>query len=179
MEKLTSENRIKKIEEIANNEIKKVIHLQRKIKQFLKLKNISYNNNRCSKQKQKMGQMEDNDNNLIIRYNSNLQNKLTSAKSQTFKNSSLNNHNESSHKEKFSKQSFHPKIKNKHAKSGKSSIVSEKINNSNNNENIGSEIEVAENIQQKEKEKENEKINETKEELTDNSLDIQEKKQNF
>ena len=107
MEKLTSENRIKKVEEIANNEIKKVIYLQRKIKQFLQLKNISYNNNRCSKQKQKMGQMEDNDNNLIIRYNSNLQNKLTSAKSQTFKNSSLNNHNESSHKEKFSKQSFH------------------------------------------------------------------------
>ena len=58
---------------------------------------------------------------IIIIYNSNYQNKLTSAKSQTFKNSSGNFPNESSHKEKYSKQSPTQKYhnKSKHGKSGK------------------------------------------------------------
>ena len=141
MERLNSESRYNIIDEQAKYNIEKVIYLQKKIKQYLKSKNLSYNNIKQTKQKNKMIQREDSENYLMIMHNSNLQNKLTSAKSQTFKNSSVNNPNESSHKEKYSKQSLHPKItkkKSKHGKSGKNSVKSEKIDSNNNN--LGSEI---------------------------------------
>ena len=170
-------------------EIQKVIYLQKKIKQFLKLKHINYNNINPNKKKHKMIQREDSENNLMM-INSNLQNKLTSAKSQTFKNSSFNNPNESSHKEKHSKQSLLPKpqkIKSKHGKSAKSSVISEKIDSNNNN--LGSELEVGEggNSNNKEKhkikeeklekenikDKEKKQKKENKEEIYNDSLNIQ------
>ena len=179
-------------------DIQKLIYLQKKIKQFLKLKNASYNNINPNKQKHKMIQREDSENNLMM-FNSNLQNKLTSAKSQTFKNSSVNNPNESSHKEKHSKQSplqKTPKNRSKHGKSAKSSVISEKIDSNNNN--LGSELEVGvgENINNKEKhkikeeklekeniknkeEKDNKENKEKKEEIHDDSINIQELKANL
>ena len=183
MDRLIIEDNYNKLDNKENFEIQKVIYLQKKIKQFLKSKHISYNNINKPKQKNKISQIEDSDNNLVLMYNSNLQNKLTSAKSQTFKNSS-NNHNESSHKEKYSKQSPFPKNRSKHGKSGKSSIISEKIGSNNNN--LGSELDEQENLNNKEKEKEKIKsekeekkgkeekeVKSNKEEIDNNSLDIQ------
>ena len=85
MERLNSESRYNIIDEQAKYNIEKVIYLQKKIKQYLKSKNLSYNNIKQTKQKNKMIQREDSENNLMIMHNSNLQNKLTSAKSQTLK----------------------------------------------------------------------------------------------
>ena len=183
MDRLIIEDNYNKLDNKENFDIQKVIYLQKKIKQFLKSKHISYNNINKPKQKNKISQIEDSDNNLVLMYNSNLQNKLTSAKSQTFKNSS-NNPNESSHKEKYSKQYPFPKNRSKHGKSGKSSIISEKIGSNNNN--LGSELDEQENLNNKEKEKEKIKsekeekkgkeekeVKSNKEEIDNNSLDIQ------
>ena len=150
MDRLIIEDNYNKKDKMKSVDIQKIKYLQKKIKQFLKSKHISYNYINKPKQQNKISQIEDSDNNLVLMYNSNLQNKLTSAKSQTFKNSS-NNHNESSHKEKYSKQSPYPKNRSKHGKSGKSSIISEKI--SSNNNNLGSELDEQENLNNKEKEK--------------------------
>ena len=153
MERLMSENGFHTINEKTDYNMGKVVYLQRKIKKYVKSNHSNNKTLKQSKHKNKINSIEDSENNLIVIYNSNYQNKLTSAKSQTFKNSSGNYHNESSHKEKYSKQSPVQKNhnnKSKH-KSRKSSIKSEKLDSNNNN--VGSDIEVAENDNKKEIEK--------------------------
>ena len=135
MERLMSENGFHTINEKTDYNMGKVVYLQRKIKKYVKSNHSNNKTLKQSKHKNKINSIEDSENNLIVIYNSNYQNKLTSAKSQTFKNSSGNYHNESSHKEKYSKQSPVQKNhnnKSKH-KSRKSSIKSEKLDSNNNN----------------------------------------------
>ena len=175
MEKLYSENNKNILNEKDDYNIGNLIYLQRKIKKHLKLIHSINKSIKQVKHKHKISQMDDSENNLILIYNnSNLQNKLTSAKSQTFKNSSGNIHYESSQKEKYSKQSLLQKNQNnrsKHGKSGKSSIISEKIDSNNNN--MGSEIDIPENENKKEREKIIEEDIEEKEKIEENSLNIQ------
>ena len=171
MERLCSHPDYKQDVYKINNNIGKLIYLQRKIKHHLKSSHTNKRSSKQSKHKHKMNPIEESENNLM--YNSNLQNKLTSAKSQTFKNS---NHYDSSQKEKVSKQSpitKTPQNRSKHGKSGKSSIVSEKVYSNNNN--IGSDIEDAENNNINNNSnniKEMEKIKEDNEEMDENSVNI-------
>ena len=172
MDRLISENGFRSTEEKSTYNLGTVVYLQRKIKKYVRSNHPSNKILKQAKHKNKINSIEDSENNLMIIYNSNYQNKLTSAKSQTFKNSSGNFHNESSYKEKYSKQS--PTLKNhnksKHRKSAKSSIISEKIDSNNNN--INSDKEVDENDNKKEIEKIIEEKKE-KEEIDENPIRIE------
>ena len=143
----------------------KIQYLQKKIKIYLHSNQSSSKNVQPTKQKIRINQIEESENH-IIKYNTNLQNKQTAVKSQTYKNSSVNkntNNCGSSQKEKNVGESRTPRNRTKQIKSIKSSVISEKI------DNFDSEIEIEKNENNNKDEKEK-KINE--------NINNEEKKEN-